>query len=201
VHPLHLVDVQAGATPLYWACSSGLTETAELLLDRGAEVNAGDKVTPCCWPAARADYALSHAALRAAQRQYFHIPGAVCVACSTFMQQMSMPLPLLVSRSKDGLGCRWGSSRWMCWAAELGGRIVAGAAAAAAAAAGVGVGVGVGWLGGGQGWGGVGGCQMTAVGGCGPNWHVPRCLLTAAAQRTCVCLAALLQVSLCEHTC
>ncbi len=46
MHPLHLVDLQAGYTPLYWGCVKGHREVALLLLDRGAEVNACSEVRP-----------------------------------------------------------------------------------------------------------------------------------------------------------
>ncbi len=42
------VPLQAGRTPLHWACQRGHTGVAELLLQKGAKVDAADKVWCCC---------------------------------------------------------------------------------------------------------------------------------------------------------
>jgi hypothetical protein len=47
--PASLLNLQDGQTPLLLACQQGHTEVAQLLLDRGAKVDAADKARRSCW--------------------------------------------------------------------------------------------------------------------------------------------------------
>ena len=41
----YFLYTQAGRTPLFWACESGLSDVAQLLINKGASLNVTDEVS------------------------------------------------------------------------------------------------------------------------------------------------------------
>jgi hypothetical protein len=73
--PVPLLDLQAGETPLHWACRQGHTAVLQLLLDRGANADAVSKARQMLAGLA----ARSCCALRASHHCSQVSPNAVCV--------------------------------------------------------------------------------------------------------------------------
>jgi hypothetical protein len=98
--PLPLHDMQIGYTPLHLACANGRTAAAQLLLDRGAKVNAADQARPCCW-LAPAVIVPKHCALIAAQHHCCRLRCALLPLVCTVLQRVLR----CISRRMQQLQC------------------------------------------------------------------------------------------------
>jgi hypothetical protein len=86
--PAPLLDLQAGETPLYEVCRQGRTAVAQLLLDRGANVDAANKARrQGCVPVHRLHpNSALHATRRCSPSAFSAALARCCLPCAALQQ-------------------------------------------------------------------------------------------------------------------